>query len=621
MPPRRAFDRRLTVREAFDNLTLDDLRPLMQLLGDTGLVRKADMIPAFGKALTDPARVRRLYDNLDDVAKGAVRLAVHDPNGVLPIEQYAARFRTDPRFDTGDPLRNSWELSRAERKKVKPTVLRLFFPDKRALPTDLHDVLRAFVPPLEPFVLETVNGEPNEYVRLEYVAERYGEKPRAEQVAYDLRVRHTALDAADDLRAVLRLADAGKLRVTDKKRVPTDATVRAVSAALSGGDFYTQDDLPEDAWIRKEYDLNIKAFAWPLLVLAGEFAEHKGDALRLTAAGRAALSGPPHEALRALWRAWLKCKEYDEFARVEAIKGQEGAKLSAVAGRRAKLAEALAACPPGKWFLADEFFRFVLATGRDFELVTNVYALYIAERHYGTTHGATWLQLEGRYALTFLMECAATLGLIDVALLPPHDGRPDDFDWWGTDDLPFLSRCDGLAVLRVNELGAWCLGHAAEYATPARPKRNDFRVLGNCDVVAEGELPAAVRLALDRFAEAKSERVWHLSDERVLGAVEDGATVDDLRAFLAGHAAGEIPPTVLTFLSDLAHRASKFADDGPARVIACADGILAAELMAQPKLKGKLRLADSRFLVVREADLPALRTAFRKLGHVWPLRD
>jgi len=233
----------------------------------------------------------------------------------------------------------------------------------------------------------------------------------------------------------------------------------------------------------------------------------------------------------------------------------------------------------------------------------------------------SWPQLEGRFALGFLMECAATLGLIDVALMLPHEGRPDFHDWWGTDDLPFLSRWDGLAVLRVNELGAWCMGLTAEYAPPARAKRNDFRVLSNCDVVAEGEVPVAVRLALDRFAEVKSERVWHLSAERVVRAVEEGATVDDLRAFLARHAVGDVPTTVQTFLNDLAHRASKFADEGPARVIACADGILAAELMAQPKLQGKLKLADSRFLVVREADLPALRTAFRKLGHVWPLRD
>jgi Helicase conserved C-terminal domain len=621
MPPRRAFDGRLTVREAFDNLTLDELRPLMQLVGDTGLVRKADMIPAFARALTDPARVRKLYDGLDDAAKAAVRLAVHDDDGEIGRGRYSARFRGEPKFDTGDPLRNSWELSWAEQRRVKPTVLRLFFPDKRTLPTDLHDLLRAFVLPLDPFELPTLSDEPKQLTRLEYLTEGYGSKPVAREATYDLRVRYTALDASDDLRAVLRLADAGKLRVTDKKRLPTDATVRAVSAALTNGDFHTPDDLPDDEWLRKEYDVHIKAFAWPLLVLAGGFAEQKGDALRLTASGRAALTGPPHEALRALWRAWLKCKEYDEFLRVDALQGKEGARLSAVPGRRAKLAEALAACPPGRWFLVDDYCRFLLATDRDFALLTNTHALYIAERHYGTIFNATWAHLHGRYVLGFLMECAATLGLIDVALMSPCDGRPDFHDWWGTDDVPFLSRWDGLMVARVNELGAWCMGHAAEYVPPARAKRQDFRVLANCDVVAEGELPAAVRLTLDRFAESKSERVWHLSPERVIGAVEEGATVDDLRAFLALHAVGDIPPAVQTFLNDLAHRVGKFADDGPARVIACADGILAAELMAQPKLKGKLKLADSRFLVVREADLPALRTAFRKLGHVWPLRD
>ena len=58
-------------------------------------------------------------------------------------------------------------------------------------------------------------------------------------------MRETAREAEADLPAVLRLIDAGQVRVTDKKRVPTEATRKAVTGVLTGGDFHTPDDAGE----------------------------------------------------------------------------------------------------------------------------------------------------------------------------------------------------------------------------------------------------------------------------------------------------------------------------------------------------------------------------------------
>ena len=52
---------------------------------------------------------------------------------------------------------------------------------------------------------------------------------------------------------------------------------------------------------------------------------------------------------------------------------------------------------------------------------------------------------------------AATLGVVDVAL-HRRARRRDDYLWlWGTDGRDSLSRYDGLAAVRVNELGATVL--------------------------------------------------------------------------------------------------------------------------------------------------------------------
>jgi hypothetical protein len=45
-----------------------------------------------------------------------------------------------------------------------------------------------------------------------------------------------------------------------------------------------------------------------------------------------------------------------------------------------------------------------------------------------------------RYMLCLLFEYAATLGLVDVAFIPPAGARRDYHKLWGTDDLLFFSR-------------------------------------------------------------------------------------------------------------------------------------------------------------------------------------
>ena len=72
-------------------------------------------------------------------------------------------------------------------------------------------------------------------------------------------------------------------------------------------------------------------------------------------------------------------------------------------------------------------------------------------------------------------------------------------------------------------------------------------------------------------------------------------------------------------LADARTKAGRLADEGPARLIACADEHVAAELANAKWLNGKCIRAGERFVVVREADLAAVAKAARKLGFVWPI--
>jgi hypothetical protein len=54
--------------------------------------------------------------------------------------------------------------------------------------------------------------------------------------------------------------------------------------------------------------------------------------------------------------------------------------------------------------------------------------------------------------------------LIYVALIPPARARGDYRGMWGTDELVYFSRYDGLMYFRVTPLGAHCLGAEPGYS-------------------------------------------------------------------------------------------------------------------------------------------------------------
>ena len=348
-----------------------------------------------------------------------------------------------------------------------------------------------------------------------------------------------------------------------------------------------------------------------------------GSRLALTKAGRNALTQPPAATLARAWSSWQSTTLLDELSRVEAIKGQSGRGrrgLTAVAGRRAAIAAALGDCPVGRWVEVDELFRHMRAGDLDFEVTRDAWRLYIGDPEYGTLgydgYGG-WEILQARYALALLLEYAATLGLVDVACVPPAGARDDFGHMWGTDDLAFLSRYDGLTHIRVNALGAFCFGVEDAYRPTPTEVRPALRVLPDLEVAALGEdLTQADRLALDRYAERAADHVWRLRRERLLAAVESGDSIDRVREFLAARSAAPLPDTVSCLLDEVAQRTGALTERGSALLIECADPALAVLLARDRRTRGHCLLAGDRMLAVPAASDAAFRRAARELGYV-----
>ena len=281
-------------------------------------------------------------------------------------------------------------------------------------------------------------------------------------------VRCTAPDAMSNLIAVLELTADGQIRCSAATRRPLTATVRLVEDVLVAGDYYDgagrgsahRDSAHRDG-AHRDGGEPIAAFAWPMLLQAGGLARLAGTGLELTPRGETVLARPSYQCLGELWGRWLKSVSHDELSRIEAIRGQRkpGA-LTAAARRRAAVAAGLAAVQSGIWIDVDTLFAILRAPPAPLAVARSPLAqwrLYLVDSHHGSLGpaGATaWDVLEGRYALCVLFEYAATLGVIDVAYTGPRGARDDYRELWGADRYDSLSRYDGLAAVRVNDLGA-----------------------------------------------------------------------------------------------------------------------------------------------------------------------
>ncbi len=626
-----------TVREALDFRTVDDLKELAGLLPRGNKpARKDHLIDAIASHLSGES-LHTLWNRLDKTQQLAVAETIYSDSPVFQANRFSAKYGQLPVFKTKDPIRTYREI---------PTPLRFFlYADNRwrnyvsIVPDDLKARLLSFVPQPEPLRLNATETLPDFIERIEKEYE-FDEETKGVTLfqgnrAYLMRKPKSVKDvihqiplvrrdneraAQQDLPALLRLVDKGKVAVSEKTNQASAATMKEIISLLRDGDFYPWEP-KQEKW---EQEIGpIKAFAWPLLLQAGKLVQLNGKKLALTKAGRNALSDPPAETLRTLWQRWLTAKLLDEFNRVEAIKGQysKSRPLAAVEGRRPVINNALKECPVGQWVKFDDFSRFMQASAFDFQVARNAWELYIVDAQYGRlgyNDNEGWNILQARYLLALLFEYAATLGMIDVAYVDPENARRDYKEMWGAEDLSFLSRYDGLTYFRLTPLGAYCLGLTDSYAPGEVEVNVSLTVLPSLQIKVNGQLSPDEMLLLETYAEKESDTVWHLNREKALAAVESGSRIQELRDFLAARDEQELPGTVEGFFTTTERRAKACINKGTALLIECADAEIAEQIATHEKMKKLCRRAGEKHLVVPVDAEEPFRKTLRLLGYGMP---
>jgi len=589
-------------------MNAEDLKRLGALTGEKLPTRKADLAQVILCHLTGE-RIRTVWQSLDEIQRAAVAEVVHSRSTQFPADRFRAKYGQDPNWWSADKYlygRN-------------PSALCFFFYGNRIMPDDLKARLKTFVPPPAENKVQSFEQLPTVY---DQPFERWNSKKKEQEHGTEpipLTVRESERSAQRELCSALRLVDAGKVAASDKTWKASSTSIEAITAVLDSGDYYPFEQ-PQNKW----HDENagpMRAFAWPLLIQAGGLAQLSGAKLQLTRAGRKALAEPAVQTLKTLWEKWTDTTLFDELSRIECVKGQTGKGkhgLTALSSRREAISKALTKCPVERWISTAELLRFLRASESDFAISRNPWSLYICDLQYGSLgyNGAEGI-LEERYMLCLLFEYAATLGLIDVAFVPPAGARRDYHNLWGTDELSFFSRYDGLMFFRVTALGAYSLGMTQSYKAAPLEAEQVLRVLPNLEIAAIGAgLEQSDRLALDACAVRTSDLIWRLEARKLLEAIEEGSSVEEVREFLAARNGAPLPDTVTRLFEDVGNRSAQVQDRGFARLVECADAALAALIANDTRTRKHCLRAGECHLAVPAGSETAFRRGLREVGYL-----
>ncbi len=584
-------------------LTVNELKQRIPLLDTTERPsRKADLVKLILKHMLS-SRIEVYWQHLEPLEQHAIAEAMYSWNGQFIAQQFYKKYSAVPEIFIRD------RHNQTTNSQKNASVLPLFFYEG-TIPDEFIAKLTTFVSRPADDAIKTC---PQDEIPEHFSPQNQSAK-KIRQLTMEAVVSH-------DLPAILRLVDSGKINVSDKTYQATGASIKVINAILAGSDFYSpEEDIEQD----KAYGGSIqpiRPFAWPLLLQSGGLAKRNGKKLELTRKGKKALDAHLGDTIKELYNRWRDKGILDEYSRVDLVKGQngKGRRMTAVAERRSAIEDALMCCPEGEWVAVDELFRYMQADGSELQVAHNPWKLYICDSNYGSLGylGADGFEvLEGRYLLVYLFEYVATLGMIDVAYVPPYDIRDDFCELWGADDLRFLSRYDGLLYFRLNPLGAWCLDLTTSYQPTELPVIPLLRVDEQLHIDLIREATPGEILLLDRYTISSSNRRRALTPESLLDALEQGLAPEPLLEFLQKYSDEPLNCEVNQFFSEFLNRSTALSDGGTARLINCGNAGLARMISTDPATRAHCQLGKESSLVVPAKSEVALRKGLRKLGYV-----
>ncbi|MES2199864.1 MAG: hypothetical protein V4489_06825 [Chlamydiota bacterium] len=592
--------------DSLTEFTVDEIKKLLKLLRDFfpknlshKAPRKDDLISHLSSFFSPKEVLKEFYKNLSTLEQSTLQEIVHTDGGQFHFDQIMAKYGDAPRM----------RVSYSD-KTTKRSHLAVLLSRSDTLPQDLLLRLKEMIPPPKKTKIDGLNTLP----------EKFSIQKRGATENLSLIIHETEAAALSDLTTLLNLCENNSIGVGETTGNVSATGALKIQAVLSKGDFYSQNDTAPDAYDVQIGTLGVRSFAWPQILQAGKMAKIEKNKLSLSRSGKQSLSAPKHDVIRTLWNAWLKNTDFHELSRIETFKGQKakGRPLHSPTRAREMIAEALTQVTPGKWMLIDDFFRFIIALKLNFEIAKNPWALYINDSHYGSLgyNHIQWRHINGRFTLAFLLEYAATLGIIDVALTSPWGSVSDFSDFWGTDDLTCLSRYDGLKYIRLTKLGEWILIGQESYTEKLDPKVAQFQISPNFELtLLSKELLPTDKILIDRLCDQISDKVWILSKNKLLKLIELGASTKEIKDHIISLTSEKtLPNSIVHFLDDLENKGNPLVFKETCSLIECQDEITATLIAHNKDLKKFTFLLNDKRLVILKGHEEAFCKGVKKLG-------
>lgn len=587
----------MKLREALQSYTVTRLKELVGVSGGPGPEgnRKEQLVRYLYDRLTHTDSLAQLWEGLDGLSKKAVAAAYHG-DGRFNEEAFLARYGDLPGRRGGDVFYDFEDIEIVFGRRREPGFLDLFL-HRGQLPRELMGPLTPLVPPPEKFLPEGLVEAPG-------AVEMDGE-------TLPLWRADTEEAGPHDLAAYLRLYVRDELRggSTSDRMSPTGAG--NLMANLLDGDFLVHGERvrPADT---------IRPSGLDGFVRQSGLAHYYRGRRKLTDAGEALLRRQDPEALLDAFETWAG-GSLDELGRIKALKGINAKRthLSQPAERREAIIEALSWCPVGVWISTDEFYRALLIWEFDIELDRGYESnLSVEHPFYGRVY---YLEKEGRslietlYMNAVLMESLGSIGALDLLYLPPGDAGPGD-DSLGS----YYSLHDGLTHFRVNPLGAYLLGQAAEYAPPRKLDAPLFTIDSSFALTLEDpeSLTPNLRDQLHQFAVEEDAGHYRLDTQTVLGALESGEDLRHLADFLAGRHEGPLPEQVTDWLEEIRVNSKAFRHTGDALFIKVLSQALVRMILEDPALGKFTKALEGRTLVIPSNKERAFRKRLKELGYL-----
>lgn len=589
-----------------DEFSAEGLKSVLKTIDDKTKGRKEILKKQIIKLLSRKSFIKEMWKMLSETEKYAVSEAFRNKNASIDIDKFNAKYRTDlfiPEHGSTYYYFDSDDI------KNPDTKIHAFFLNNHTIPEEI-------IMSLTDLVYSTKSIE----------IECSSEMPVTEDK--EIRVFNGEESVKHDLYIVLDLVSKEKIKVSEKTRKPSEASQKLIADMLIDKDFFNPSEFPKKSKYH-EVPGYIRAYAWSLLLQEGKMAAYSKGKLSLTKVGTKNLSRPMAEIVKEMLTHWMAQKEIDEFNRIDLIKGQNprsrNKSLTNVLDRKKAILSALKSCPANKWIAIDEFSRFMMAKGLDFQVAEDPWALYIVDREYGSLgyEGSdSWEIFQERYIMALFMEYFTTLGIIDIIFKHPDNARNDCSDLWGMDEYAFLSRYDGLLYFRINELGSYCLEKKKEYVNNKKNSvvEKKIELLKNFEIYIKKELSSSEKFFLEKISVKKQDFIWQLSEAVILDSVEKGITYDDIKQFLVSLSGNSIPKNIDLFLEKIKNNIEQFTGSFHADVFSFRDSNIALEISEKRTMKKFCYLCGSNAVAVKKDKLNTFYSELKKMGYVIPIK-